>query len=438
MYRIAKCFVAPLFFLCFVSFAVAQEKNSKSTLGDGYILIAPIGDSTAYLINSDKEVVHQWDCRGGAGNSTYLLPNGKLLRTGKTQIPKFNARGGSGGLIKLIGWDGTIEWEYKMSSDKYHSHHDVEWMPNGNILVIAWEYHSAAEAIAAGRKPETLSADSLWPETILELKPKGKNDAEIVWTWRLWDHLIQQHDESKENFGSIPDHPELVNINFGIRRGGSDWIHMNAIDYNAKFDQIALSARWFDELWVIDHSTTIEEAASHKGGRYGKGGDILYRWGSPDAYFGGFPFDRKLFAQHDLRWIDSGLPGEGNFLLFNNGDRRGGQNYSSVDEFVPPQNEDGTFNLSEQGAFAPERMAWSYSDPENFSSDRISGAQRLPSGNTLICSGSQSWVFEVTPAGNRVWEFSIEELETDIRGEAGLFRAPYYAPDYSGLEQLNQ
>lgn len=417
---------------------VPAQDGGESTLGEGYVLIAPIGDSGAHLVNAKREIVHTWDCKGGAGNATYLLPDGSLLRTGKAQSNVFNARGGSGGVIKKISWDGEITWEYKVSDDQYHSHHDVEPLPNGNILVIAWEYHSKEDSINAGRDPKTISGDSIWPETILEIKPKGKSAAEIVWKWRLWDHLVQQHDKTKANYGNVADHPELVDFNYGIRRGGGDWIHMNAVDYNAELDQIALSARWFDEVWIIDHGTTTEEAASHEGGRYGKGGDLLYRWGNPEAYFAGFSTDRKFFAQHDVRWIEKGCPGEGHLMLFNNGDRRVGREYSSVDEFQPPLQKDGSYKLSDIDPFGPATFAWSYSDPENFVSDRISGAQRLKSGNTLICSGSQGWVFEVTPKGERVWEFDLSMLPSTPRGEAGLFRAPYCAADFPGLARLKK
>ncbi|MEM7479425.1 MAG: arylsulfotransferase (ASST), partial [Planctomycetota bacterium] len=123
-------------------------------------MVAPIGDSSAYLIDGDKQVVHTWKCGGGAGNSTYLLPNGVLLRTGKAQSSRFNARGGSGGVVKMIAPNNALLWEYQVSDENYHSHHDVEALPNGNVLVIAWEYHSAEEAIDHGRDPSTLAGDA--------------------------------------------------------------------------------------------------------------------------------------------------------------------------------------------------------------------------------------------------------------------------------------
>src|SRR5262249_36877966 len=97
-----------------------------------------------------------------------------------------------------------------------------------------------------------------------------------------------------------------------------DWTHVNAVSYNPRFDQIMISVRETNEVWIIDHSTTTAEAAAHRGGKYGMGGDILYRWGNPRAYRAASVADQKLFAQHDAHWIPAGLPGEGNLLVFNN------------------------------------------------------------------------------------------------------------------------
>lgn len=412
--------------LCSYSICAVADDTG---LENGYLLVAPMGDPTAHLVDVNGRIVHEWDCGDGPANSTYLLEDGSLLRTARAQSRLFNARGGSGGRVKIVSWDGEVLWDYQLSNDEFHHHHDVEPMPNGNVLAIVWERHTFDEAVDAGRNPKTLNADALWTETILELKPKGRNDAEVVWKWRLWDHLVQQFDKSKGNYAKVPDHPELVDINYGIRRGGSDWIHMNSVDYNPKLDQIAMSARWFDEAWIIDHSTTTAEAASHSGGKSGKGGDLIYRWGNPEAYYGGFPFDRVFFAQHDVRWIEDGCPGAGNFLLFNNGDQNA-RPYSSVDEFESPVTKDGSYPLAKNAPYDPSAFRWSYSDEDVFRSDRISGAQRLPNGNTLICSGENGWVFVVTPEKERVWEFKTSSLQGSGRRAGGLFRAPWYAKSH--------
>jgi hypothetical protein len=58
--------------------------------------------------------------------------------------------------------------------------------------------------------------------------------------------------------------------------GGDAWLtrdrnHINSVAYNPELDQIMLSVREYCEVWIIDHGTTTAEAASHKGGKRGKG-----------------------------------------------------------------------------------------------------------------------------------------------------------------------
>src|SRR5262249_39710100 len=105
----------------------------------------------------------------------------------------------------------------------------------------------------------------------------------------------------------------------GIPGVYSDWTHVNAIAYDVDRDQIMLSVRTFSEFWMMAHSTPPAEAAVHPGGRGGRGGDLLYRWGNPQAYRAGSKEDQQLFAQHDAHWIRRGLPGAGHVLVFNNG-----------------------------------------------------------------------------------------------------------------------
>jgi len=269
----------------------------------------------------------------------WWLGNGTILRTIRVGIGP--SSGGAGGGVQKILWDGTVVWDFRYNTNGVLSHHDVKPLPNGNVLLIAWEAKTRAEAIAAGRNPNNVSNVDFDVDHIIEVQPTGPSTGEIVWEWHVWDHLIQDYDPSKANYGVVEDHPELVDINF-VPSMKSDWMHTNSIDYNQDFDQILISVKNFNEIWVIDHSTTTEEAASHFGGNSGKGGDILYRWGNPQAYRAGSSSDRKLFAQHDSSWIKSGHPGEGNILIFNNGVGRG---YSSVDEIIPPVNENGKYYL---------------------------------------------------------------------------------------------
>src|SRR5262249_12700676 len=157
------------------------------------------------------------------------------------------------------------------------------------------------------------------------------------------------------------------------------------VAYNAELDQVMMSVYEFSEIWVIDHSTTTAEASGHKGGRSGRGGDLLYRWGNPRAYRAGAVKDQRLFGQHDSHWIAKGLPGEGHVLVFNNGMRRTGGAYSSVEEIVLPVAANGRYEYTPGKAFGPERPVWTYAAPKrtDFYAPFISGAARLPNGNTL-------------------------------------------------------
>ncbi len=418
---------------------------------EGYTLFAPLESTNTYLIDMYGRLVHSWESDFTPALSAYLLENGNLLRAaslGSQGNPFFQGVHGQGGRVQIFEWDGTIVWDYMYSSERHLQNHDIEILPNGNILINAWERKTFEQAVAAGRDPNLLVDGELWPHHIIEVAPIGQTGGIIVWEWHVWDHLVQDYDPAKDNFGVVEDHPELVHINYA-KNPIADWNHDNAIDYNKEFDQIIVSVSYFNEIWVIDHSTTTSEAAGHGGGKSGKGGDILYRWGNPRAYRAGDASDQKLFFQHDSQWIESGLPGEGNILIFNNGLDRPGDDYSSVDEIIPPVDGLGRYSLTVGAAFGPDEAAWIYKkdNPADFYSDYISGAHRLANGNTLICSGAKGLIFEVTAGKEVVWEYvnPVADQGPVVQGEAipidpdegcwmnHVFRAYRYAPDYPGL-----
>jgi hypothetical protein len=110
--------------------------------------------------------------------------------------------------------------------------------------MTAWEYKTEEEALTAGRNPLLLSDKQLWPDHIIEVRPIGYDQGENVWEWYAWDHLIQDYDPTKENYGNVSAHPELIDINIPIDT--ADWMHTNSIDYNAKYDQILISIHNFN------------------------------------------------------------------------------------------------------------------------------------------------------------------------------------------------
>lgn len=388
--------------------------KKTDAVSPGYTLIAPLTSTDTFLVDPDGNVVHQWKSDSTPGNSVYLLEDGSLLRTEKVgETGQFPSNAGSGGRIRRFDWDGNLTWDFSIASSVWISHHDIEPMPDGNVLVLLWESYTADVARQLGRKHFLIPREGvIWFEAVVELKITGPEEAEVVWRWSALDHLVQNSDANLPSFAEPAEAPHRLDINY-VSRLRSDWIHMNSVDYNPQLDQIMLSSRSFDEIWVIDHSTTTEEAAGSAGGRSGRGGDLLFRWGNPQAYGRGDEGDQKLFGQHDPHWIAEGLPGAGNVLLFNNGERSGDRDYSSADEIEIHPDEQGRYPLSESGRWGPDGPVWTYQSPGVLFSPRISGVQRLPNGNTLICSGSQRTLIEVTREGEIVWIFKTPHRPGD-------------------------
>ena len=407
----------------------------------GYTLFTPSSDTHAYLVDNAGGLVNRWTSAYLPGFTAYLLTDGCLLRAAQFAPPgsPFNA-GGAGGRVELLDWDSTLLWSYNYSAAQHRQHHDAIMLPNGNVLMIAWELKTKAEAIAAGRNPTLTPSTGLWPDTLVEVQPVGQTNGYIVWSWHVWDHLIQDYDNTN-NFGNVTNHPELVDVNFTLD-SGADWLHVNALDYNAELDEVLISVHNLSEVWIIDHSTTTAEAAGHSGGLRGHGGDILYRWGNPRAYRAGTTADQKLFQQHNPNWIRDGSPGAGHILIFNNGVGRPGGNYSSLEEIIPPLQPDGTYTLTPGSAYGPATAAWTYtnSPPSSFYAANVSSAQRLPNGNTLTENGPQGRFFEINAAGQTVWRYVCPVVNGAplTQGQSPpaqnqVFRATRYATDYAGL-----
>ncbi len=407
-----------------------QLNGEEST--PGYVIFTSLSGDDVYMIDKDGQVVHTWEGDLGAGPE-YLMEDGRLLRGARDpNAPRFSG-GGMMGRILEYSWDGELLWEYKLANENNLIHHDIAPMPNGNVLAIVYEHKTAEEAMQAGRTPHSTPKEGLWPDMIVEIEPQRPSGGRIVWEWHSWDHMVQEADPEKANYGMLSEHPELININSidslsknemtqeefdaAIMRGdmamnanadnrGSDMFHTNAINYNPVLDQIVVSVPDYNEIWVIDHSTTTAEAAGHTGGKHGKGGDLLYRWGNPESYGRGGPDDQRLGFQHDVRWIPEGYPGAGNLTVFNNNaPMTDSIPYTQVLELTLPMDGNGRYVVPEEGPFGPEEPTWIYSDKGKFFSPFISSAHRMKNGNTLVNAGPQGRLFEVTPEGEVVWDY---------------------------------
>jgi hypothetical protein len=434
----------PYYWLFFWLFCF--ETHAQGTLGllfstpaneDGFVLFAPISSTTTYLIDKCGYQVHSWPSTHQPGQSVYLLQDGSLMRTGRLMNQTFNA-GGLGGIIERIDWDGNVVWSYVISSATECQHHDICPLPNGNVMAIAYELKTAAQATDAGRNPEQLS-NVFWSEKIIEIQPSGTNAGTIVWEWQVWDHLVQSFDSTKANYAQIDEHPELLDINYG---GGtaSDWLHCNGLDYNETLDQIVLSCHNSSEIWIIDHSTNTAEAASHTGGNSGKGGDFLFRWGNPQVYGHGTVADQKFFGQHNPTWIKSGLQDDGRLMVFNNGVQRPGGNYSTVDVIASVIDTSGQYVMDVNQAYLPQSTSWMYTPSPSFYAMNISGAHRMANGHTMICSGPQGNFIEIDYDGNTVWSYKSPVGQNGAIATQGsnatqniVFRCTQYPVDYSAF-----
>ncbi len=443
-------------------YLTASTQNTVGTLfydfsqtQPGYNLIYPHNQSTTYLLDNCGQIIHTWEDEGivRPGNSVYLTNSGDLIRAKKdTQTPTDPIfAGGAGGVVERVSWENELIWSFSLNTNLERLHHDIAVLPNGNVLMIAWELKSEEEAIQAGRDPEKMAQDKLWPDQILEYDPSLNA---IVWEWHAWDHLIQDFDPNKDNFGSVQDHSELIDLNWDTHDGHPDWMHANAIDYNPVLDQILLSVPYFNEIWIIDHSTTIEEAAGHTGGQWGRGGDLLFRWGNPMAYQNGDALDQQLFFQHDAEWVKPtapiGDPDFGKISLFNN---RVTEDQSTVNFIAStPDLLNFAYPKTNISQYLPESFSRTISHPENnpyaFSSG-LSSAQELENGNVLILSGRFGYAYEVNNNEEIVWEYRVPirggdpiEQETELTANENLtFRMDRYSlshPAFEGKDLIPQ
>lgn len=402
-------------------------ETDHARVAPGYVMLEPGFRFEKFFVDNNGEIVGSYsDDRLGF---TQLLPDGGRLKNTNSYSDVFKDGGGMRGCLEEVGPDGSLRWRLGLSNDAYVQHHDMVKLPNGNVLTLTWENVTTDQAIELGRDPEFVAENgNFWFDGIIEVNPMT---AEIVWEWSARDHLIQEFDPGKPNYGVVADHPEKLDINaFRPGRDGSvsdDWTHANALDYNAELDQIIFSSNYLSEVYVLDHSATPFEAQ-------GKGGDFLYRWGNPANYDRGSEDTQQLFSQHDVHWIRDGHPGAGNLLIFNNGSHPA-RPYSTVVEIAPPMNADGSYVLGDDGTYDATEVVWEYAPEgdERFFSFFISGAQRLPNGNTLVNKGAGAHVREVTPEGDIVWEYTFDEGDSVPHM---FFRASKYPVDHPAVQAI--
>ncbi|WP_246284980.1 arylsulfotransferase family protein [Winogradskyella wichelsiae] len=347
-----------------------------------YILVVDQTGQGADIINHDGDEIFSWDFDAAIGNDASLLDDGSMLVCLKANDAAITF-GGYGGVFQKINADQTTDWEVSYSSTTQTAHHDVDYLANGNIIFPVWEQLLVSDATEMGFS----GSQDIYPEAIIEMNPVTQ---EIVWEWHATDHLIQDHDSAKLNYGTVQDNPNKIDINYNSGQANGDIMHANGITVDETNNIIYLTINNYSEIWVIDHSTTTAQATTSTGGNYNLGGDLVYRFGNPLAYDN--VGDVTINDVHYPNLLDTG-----NMLVFSNNIY---DNQSAVFEYQlnPP------YQLVAGEDNEPE-LVWSFTDSELYSSG-LGGAVRTPNGNTLIAEGRDGTVWEVSDSGEVLWKYA--------------------------------
>jgi hypothetical protein len=365
---------------------------------DGYALYNLSNQTTARLVSATGTFAKTWNCPTPYSYAMALKPDGNIVRTAVNTSNQINSAAVSG-KVQELNPQGQVVWEFVYSTADHVTHHDMCLMPNGNVLLLAYVRRTTAQLQAMGYTGNSAK----YPGRIIEIQPTG-NTAQIVWQWEMEDRFIQYVDANKPNYLPIAQHPERMNINVavstgGVPGGGIDWFHENGIDYNPELDQIAFCARYLNEIFIIDHSTTTAEAAGHTGGNGGRGGDFLFRWGKPANYGVAGP-QRIPAAVHDVRWVKPGRPYAGWLQFVNNSG--GGNNTTTIDA-INPERDGYNYPWTPGTVWGPDTYQWRHTCLA-FAGGQ-SASDRMPNGNVFVAL-SGAYMYEVDSLNNLVWQFN--------------------------------
>ena len=385
--------------------ASCREDVEETKPDEELLILLNYAAGDAVLVNREGDIFYDFDLQYPLGNDAYLQEDGSLIGMAKADTA-YISFGGFGGRLFKQNPDKSIDWEFQYSTQDYISHHDVEVLPNGNIMFLIWERINQKDASEAGFAGKF----DIFPDAIIEMDPQTEEE---TWEWHMIDHVIQDKDPTKDNFGSIADHPHKIDLNYNNQEINGDITHANGLTYDADQDLVYISVNHYNEIWLIDHSTTMREAASGEGGNHGRGGDLIYRFGNPFAYD-----NSSAPVTFDGVHYPNLLP-SGNLLVFSNQIL---SQQSEVLEFSLPS----LFALEADSNNEPE-IVWSFTDSDLFS-NIVSGAARLRDGNTLITEGSKARLLEVNGAGMTVWSYQFDE--------AILWRAYPYYRDHPGILEI--
>ncbi|GHV64917.1 thioredoxin [Spirochaetia bacterium] len=411
----------------------------KEAAWNGYTVFpSPKG---AILIDMNGREVHVWE--GIKGDPNKLLPGGFVMGHTGERDPQAHPFDN----LDLVqaDWNGNIVWKFDHNEFISDPGRAPRWAARQNH-----DYQregSSTGYYAPGAKPRTdggntliltvrerndpaISGKTLLDSRIIEVNWEGK----IIWEWNAGDHFEELgFDEAAKNAIYRLPSTELGNggngfylaINSMSTLGPNRWY--DGGDRRFHPDNIIWDARNANILAIISKET----------------GKVVWRLG-PD--FSDTPFG-WLIGQHHFHMIAPGLPGEGDFLVFDNGGWAGYGVPNGVSKY-------GTANQRRDYSRVLEfdpitlKVAWQYSpveaghihplDSYKLYSSFIGSAQRLPNGNTLITEGTNGRILEVGIDHKTLWEYINPYFKQSRSGlrENWIYRS--YRVPYDWAPQLKK
>ena len=349
---------------------LAHDRNRATP---GVTLIVRLRGKGAYLVGMHGEVLHEWHFPLVPGNNVYLMENGNLLWSGE---PEDKAAYNGETHSRFEGGDGPT-----LKGGRGGILREIDW--EGNILWehINFDQHHDCRRLANGN---TLFLGwEIMPGETAKRVLGGQSGTEL--NGMIYSDYLHEVTPAGDVVWEWHAHSDMALENYPMcaRCQRNEFAHANACAPLPNGDVI-ISFRRLNMIAIIDRKTR------------------KFRWEHRDDSWG---------HQHDCQMLDNG-----NIMLFANGIHGADMPHSRVIELDPNTKE----------------SVWTYKGSPHYSffSPHISGAQRLDSGNTLICEGQWGRVFEVTPDGDIVWEYVSPFFDPNPGSNGNtnmMFRAYRYA-----------
>ena len=412
----------------------------------GFTVLSPLQTQAAVVIDMNGKVVKQWDgFSNSAGGPSRVLPNGDVIgaagaRQGRQESFELVQRDFAGNVVWRLDRNEEIATNDGKTQQSLRQHHDWqrEDFPAGYYSPDFMPARSGSNTLVLAhtdRRVPGIADVLLQDDRIIEVSPKG----EIVWQWSAGDHIDELGFEARAR--------ESIR---GARAGGAggagragaagragrgaaapaafDWLHLNSATYLGP-------NRWFDagDKRFAPNNVIVSSREASLIAIIARDGSIVWRLGPNFLESDATRAIGQIIGQHHAHFIPKGLPGAGNLLVFDNG---GSSGYGEPSGIAPR----GTGVYARANSRVLEidpvtlALVWSYTAGAQFFSTNISGAQRLPNGNTLITEGAGGRVFEVTSDRQIVWEFMNAPANSTSRTPATIYRA--YRVPYAWLSQL--